>query len=172
MVSDVDEVPRASTLSKVQDAFRPGDVYLLQCASYHFSLNRREAGVVWDGARLLERRLFPGGQKTRALKARASKKWVRLGLSPLGVRKRNWERCGLFKRAIPVPDAGWHFSSLGDYARWCEKVDAYSHPELKQSAEYGSAQAFAAKVAALTIEPLSSMPAIVREESRLQKLLA
>jgi beta-1,4-mannosyl-glycoprotein beta-1,4-N-acetylglucosaminyltransferase len=172
MVSDVDEVLRAEVLADVLARYRAGQVYVLQLALYHFSLNRREVGTVWFGPRLLERRRFRSGQATRRIKSRPSKRWAAFGLGGLGVRHRNWVHCGLFNQPIEIPDAGWHFSSIGGYENWRAKIDAYAHQEVKQGQAYQSADAFEAWMSKLSVEPIATMPRAARTEPRFRRLLA
>jgi len=41
-----------------------------------------------------------------------------------------------------IYDAGWHFSSIGDWKNWRNKVDAFSHEERKGYQTYLREEAF------------------------------
>ena len=172
MVSDVDEIARPEVLLRIKSTFRPGTGYLLYQRMYYGQFNRRDINKDWDGPRIVAKRDFRSGQRTRRLKSRAKGFLPHIGLGDLGVRARNLQMCGSFIRMIEVPDAGWHFSSVGSYDNWRSKVDAFSHPECKEWAAYKSADGYRQWLESLSIDPPEALPKAVRDEPRLAPLIA
>jgi len=156
----------------VAQSFKNGEAYILLMHYHCYALNRRVDGEEWVGPRIVERRSFTGGQRIKGLKHRASSRWRALGLARLGVRHRNWMRAGVLTAPIAVPDAGWHFTSVGDYARFREKLEAFSHPEIMDEERYRSEAAFARAMEKLTDVPLSELPECVAREDAFRAMLA
>lgn len=109
LVSDVDEIPRASAISGFS-----GDAATLVVAFFYYHLNC---------------------QNTRGPEARLACPVIyrrRLLGDPQVARSRRLEDAMLGKIAV-LPDAGWHFSYMGGVEAIKTKIDAYSHQELNNS---------------------------------------
>jgi beta-1,4-mannosyl-glycoprotein beta-1,4-N-acetylglucosaminyltransferase len=167
IVSDVDEIIAADRLRQAVRERRPGDMTVFPMAFYRYALNRRVTGEVWDiGPRMLERRHFTTAQDVRNLAHYASSFLKRIGLWRGHARRRNRRRCGIDCPIRVVEDAGWHFSSIGAWRDYLEKINAFAHEEEKEKACFREESAFFAKIAATTHRvPLDEMPACVRADS-------
>ncbi len=172
LVSDVDEIVRGDVLARAAADYRSGRPVIFSTGMHRFFLDRREPGVVWQGARMIEKRHFHSPQRLRNLKSLASKRWRRLGLAAFGLRWRNLLQSRVFMPALEIRDSGWHFSSIGGFEAYRRKVDAFSHTEYKDTDEYRSPAAFEAWIQAHAAAPLDSLPACVTREGLFSNLLA
>lgn len=111
LVSDVDEIPRLSTIERLKAApLQPNDLYALSFRYFRHFLN-----------------------------ARLPLMWMRPVALPYGILKSigpNRARELMIKAEMPVPslihDAGWHFSSLGGVEAELRKYRENSHLELAE----------------------------------------
>jgi beta-1,4-mannosyl-glycoprotein beta-1,4-N-acetylglucosaminyltransferase len=175
IVSDVDEIIGAQKLRQAVAERRPGDVTMFPMAFYRYALNRRVKHEIWDiGPRMLERRHFTSAQDVRNLAHYASSFLKRIGLWRAHARRRNRRRCGIDCAIRSVEDSGWHFSSIGAWRDYVEKVSAFAHEEEKDKAPFLDEEAFLATVATTTeCVSLGEMPAFVRDNvERFRSLLA
>lgn len=108
LISDVDEIPRLSTIERLKAAPQPGDLHALSFRYFRHFLN-----------------------------ARLPLMWMRPVALPYGILKTigpNRARELMIKAEMPVPtlihDAGWHFSSLGGVEAELRKYRENSHLEL------------------------------------------
>jgi beta-1,4-mannosyl-glycoprotein beta-1,4-N-acetylglucosaminyltransferase len=192
MVSDVDEIPRRDVIERIiQTRLYERNIVALGMAYYRFFLNCKVAppktadpevvasakGAAsvrglefgwkpedqqWNGLHLAQRRYVTSPSDLRRARIDPPKAWARLGLGGLGLRVKNRRFCGMANPVVVVPDAGWHFSSLGGYDGWLKKVQAFSHTEYRNTAEFKDQAAFQAWFAMHQIVGLEDLPEAVR----------
>jgi len=126
MLSDVDEIPRASVVRSILDQNAGGPIiHLLELAMFRFFLNFREPKP-WlrNGPRLTRRRYVNSFQALRNTRPPAAdpinsfRRWLSASMQLARPIRRN-----------VVHDAGWHFSSLGGAEAYAEKLRSFSHIE-------------------------------------------
>lgn len=165
MLSDVDEIVRKSSLEKYLSVRKPGTAAVFEMSMYSFKYNRRDLGVIWSGTRLIDMANFPGGQNLRNLKQSFGSgygDWI----GGLRLRVRNARECNVYCPVDTVKDAGWHFSSIGGWTKYREKINAYSHAEYKENLIYQSEQSFLESLMdGGELVGLNNMPAYIRENA-------
>lgn len=143
IISDVDEVIRAAALDKAVQDRRRHELTIFEMPNYTGFFNRKMNGVRWLlGPRMLEFRMFGGAQKVRMTRAFASRSLKGNVFGRLHTRIWNYFNTGIGAPVRVIDDAGWHFSSIGDWKNWRNKVDAFSHEELKDDQTYLREEAF------------------------------
>lgn len=114
LVSDLDEIPRASCMSEIVETVRELSIAkntLVTCQQrlYAFNLNRYNPAF-WTGTVALSyaqlRRIGPE-------KARESRVGSRV-----------------------IYDAGWHFQAMGGHQKYIAKLESYSHADVMDKPEY------------------------------------
>jgi hypothetical protein len=148
-LSDVDEIVRGARIPRIAELIASGEAQTVVCRQnmYFGYLNR-----YWD--------TWPGTVCMRYgdMKRIGIKKMRRLRNG----RPRLLRKTGI-RRIQVLPEAGWHFTSMGGLARYAAKLEAYSHSEA-DTPEAKSATGFQQKVQNFTLCPLDdSFPACIRE---------
>jgi beta-1,4-mannosyl-glycoprotein beta-1,4-N-acetylglucosaminyltransferase len=124
MLSDVDEIPRASAVRAILSENASGPiVHLLELEMFRFYLNFRQADS-WlrNGPRLTRRRYVSSFQALRNTRPPDANpinslwRWARASAQLACPIRRN-----------VVHNAGWHFSSLGGVEAYAEKLRSFSH---------------------------------------------
>lgn len=110
VISDVDEIPQASTLEALGSR-RDAETFGLQLAFFYFFVNYRntvgpESQLTWSVA------------VRRHVLDKVSPNDIRYGVRDGSV------------EAIKIPDAGWHFSYLSNIEGIKRKLNSFSHQEL------------------------------------------
>ncbi|WP_051630509.1 glycosyltransferase family 17 protein [Afifella pfennigii] len=137
LISDVDEIVRADALAAVRDSGRAGDrltVFELTTHRFHLDLFYPDETCLLC-SRLLEKRHLSTPQLVRMAQARISKR--RRYPDPLGqalLRLRNRVSSGIGLPVEIVPQAGWHFSSMGDLAAFRRKLGAVTEGPMVTAA--------------------------------------
>jgi beta-1,4-mannosyl-glycoprotein beta-1,4-N-acetylglucosaminyltransferase len=133
ILSDVDEIPRASAVRAIAHEDGPNRIHVLEMEQRDFFLNLRTG--TWNKARMVRlgdiRRLQtlrvagPGWRPNSLRPGRLLRQWRRM---TFGIRPRPW---------IRVPDAGWHFKSMNGPAAVRAKHAAYAHvrPRMEDETE-------------------------------------
>jgi beta-1,4-mannosyl-glycoprotein beta-1,4-N-acetylglucosaminyltransferase len=116
----------------------------------------------WNGLHLTQMRYLKSASDLRRARIDAPAAWARLGLGGVGLRLKNRRFCGMSNPVVVVPDAGWHFSSLGGYEGWTKKVQAFSHTEYRNTAEFRDKAAFDLWFAMHRIVDIDELPASVK----------
>ena len=143
IISDVDEIIRAAALEKAAQDRRRHELTIFEMPNYSGFFNRRVNGPGWLlGPRMLEFRKFGSAQKVRMTRAFASRSLKGNCLGRLHTRIWNYFNVGIGAPVRVIYDAGWHFSSIGDWKNWRNKVDAFSHEERKGYQTYLREEAF------------------------------
>lgn len=126
VLSDLDEVPRAHIVDRIarQTAYRRG-CYIFEQDFFEVRLNwRPKMAMTWTGTRMVERRFLRTMQGLRRFKSAASPKSLVPWL--------DWRaQCCWDTRSLifpqRIPNAGWHFSSIGTAEHIRKKLTSYSH---------------------------------------------
>jgi beta-1,4-mannosyl-glycoprotein beta-1,4-N-acetylglucosaminyltransferase len=124
ILSDVDEIVRGTKIPRMVELINSGQAQAIVCEQnmYQGFLNRYQSkwhGTVCTPYRVIKR---ISTKSTRRLR---------------NMRERLMRRTGITKITC-LPDAGWHFTSMGGIDRHILKLESYSHaefdrPELKQA---------------------------------------
>lgn len=164
MVSDVDEIVSAEKFCEALRVRKHDDLIIFTMPLYMGSLNRRHHHPKWTfGPRLVRVGKHCSAQKIRMTKLVASKKLRGSRLSKLHTRAWNAYNCGFHSNIIEIDNAGWHFSSIGSWHTYRNKIESYSHEEGKQQTGYQDEQAFFQYLDDTTIVvDASELPAFVQ----------
>ena len=143
IISDVDEIISAQALSQALRMRGKHDLTIFEMPNFRGCYNRQTLGAPWLlGPRMIEFKRFTTPQKMRMTKAVASRRLDGAILGPLHTRIWNYLHLGIGAPVRIIHGAGWHFTSIGDWKNWRNKVDAFSHEELKESDTYLHEDAF------------------------------
>jgi hypothetical protein len=157
-ISDLDEIIRGSKVAEVVEMItsKKAEAAILTQAMYYGFLNRQQSGD-WRGpvctTYKVMKRLSPA--LTRRLR----------NLRPKKVKKSKLTKIEI------VPNAGWHFTSMGGFDRTIIKIESFSHVEL-DTPEFKNKQRILAEIRALPLKPIDgSFPQYIREnQDRFKKL--
>jgi len=157
-ISDLDEIIRGSKVSEVAEMIisKKAEAAILEQTMYYGFLNRQQAegwrGPVCTTFRVMKR-ISPA--LTRRLR----------NLRPKKVKKSK------LTKIVLVPNAGWHFTSMGGVDRAILKIESFSHAEL-DTPEYKDKQRLLAELRACPIKPIDeSFPRYIQDnQERLKKL--
>lgn len=138
LLSDVDEIIRASVLERVlsQRLYR-GRLLVFEQGLYKHHLNRIMPGKTWLlGSRMIERKYLTTPQQLRRTKARMTKKsYVPDFLAQPLLRIRNNNLSGISRPVKIIPDAGWHFSSMGGIEAFRTKLESVVHGQTVDTSD-------------------------------------
>jgi beta-1,4-mannosyl-glycoprotein beta-1,4-N-acetylglucosaminyltransferase len=171
IVSDVDEIIRSARLKHILGERRSDELSILEMPIFRFRANRiaterhRKAPQFrWFGPRMVNFEYFSGAEKLRTTRPFASVRTMNTIFGGPHTRFLNWMRCDLGLPVKIYTDSGWHFSSLGAWEEFRSKIDAFSHPEMKQSPLYLDKDAYTAMMMADTQDyPMEDLPAYIRQ---------
>jgi beta-1,4-mannosyl-glycoprotein beta-1,4-N-acetylglucosaminyltransferase len=140
IVSDVDEILNADVLKASVRTLRPNEVAIFEMPMYSFFVDRLDINVHpkareirWLGPRMIRRRRLTTAQQLREVKPFHSRRMRGMRVGEMETRLKNYTATGVYCRPVLVRDAGWHFTSIGDWANWRKKIDAYCHQAEGQS---------------------------------------
>lgn len=157
-ISDLDEIIRGSKVAEVAHMIisKKAEAAILEQTMYYGFLNRQQTdrwrGPVCTNYRVMKR-ISPA--LTRRLR----------NLGPKKVKKSKLTKIEI------VPNAGWHFTSMGGVDRAILKIESFSHAEL-DTPEFKNKQRILAEMRALPLKPIDeSFPLYIREnQDRFKKL--
>jgi beta-1,4-mannosyl-glycoprotein beta-1,4-N-acetylglucosaminyltransferase len=137
IVSDVDEIISAAKFDEALKVRPPGSLTIFEVVSHPFFVNRRSQSrsLPWLRAapRMIEFGRFSTGQQLRMTKPMTSQRLAGTALSSWATWLYNWAICGIAAPSVFVVErAGWHFTSLGDWRAYRDKVSAFAHAEHKE----------------------------------------
>ena len=134
MLSDADEIPRASVIRGIMaDGLARGGIVFLELDHFCYRMNLKASGFKWrKGTRLIEKRHLGPPQDFRALRIRSQPKAWRTNIDPVRLRLDIRRRFGRWLTPLFIADAGWHFSYMGDNDAIRLKVQSFSHQEFNQ----------------------------------------
>lgn len=166
LISDVDEIVRASALQRAKEALKPGQCAVFTGPSFAHYLNRQVQGEAWQlGPRLCHFSHFKSAQTVRSIKLHASRSLRGSRLGRWHTRIKNYGACGFAGPLIEYDNAIWHFTSIGGWERFKAKINAFAHEEERDNPAYHSEAAFLDHINR-TSSPvaLSNLPAILTEK--------
>jgi beta-1,4-mannosyl-glycoprotein beta-1,4-N-acetylglucosaminyltransferase len=185
IVSDVDEIVAADRLREAIRIRRRHDLTVFTMPVHAHFVNRRVPGTTWIfGPRMIEFECFRSGQSLRSARYRVDRPETGSRLRRFAMRVRNIPRqvrtrvknylhSGIGNRMIEIPNSGWHLSSIGDWDRYRQKINAYSHAEHKEYDRFNDEQAYYRWVAQNTADvPFQDLPLLIRADSELRAKLA
>ena len=134
MLSDADEIPRASALRAVRaGGLAKGAIVFFALDQFCFRLNLKAMNFTWTkGTRLIEKQHLKQPQDFRALRVRSGNKAHQALLNPLRLRLEIASRFGRLLRPRFIADAGWHFGYMGGNDAVRLKVQSFAHQELNR----------------------------------------
>lgn len=138
LVSDVDEIVRADVLEKVlRNRLYKGRLLVFEQSLHKHHLNRIVPGKTWLlGSRMIEKKYLTTPQQLRRTKARMTKKrWIPDLLTQPFLRLRNRNLTGISRPVKIIPDAGWHFSSMGGLEAFRTKLDSVVHGQTVDTSD-------------------------------------
>ncbi|WP_428688479.1 hypothetical protein [Roseibium sp.] len=172
LLSDVDEIVRSSVLEKVlKERLNRGRMLVFEQSLHKHHLNRVVPGKTWLlGSRMIEKKYFTTPQQLRRTKARMTKKsYIPDFLTQPFLRIRNNNLSGISRPVKIIPDAGWHFSSMGGLEAFRTKLDSVVHGQTVDTSDI--ARLYERELQGTELVPLSGLPACVRD-GRFDHMLA
>ena len=143
LVSDVDEIVKASCLDYAKSTLRQGEIGIFTGTNYAHYLNRQVTGVVWQlGPRLCHGSHFKGAQTLRNIKLHASRSLKNSTAGKWHTRLKNWMDCGFAGPVVEYQNSIWHFTSIGGWEQFRAKINAFAHEEERENPTYKSEAAF------------------------------
>lgn len=185
IVSDVDEIIATDRLREAIRIRRRHDLTVFTMPLHVHFVDRRVRGAPWlYGPRMIEFECFRSGQSLRSARfrvdhpetgSRARRLAMRVRNIPRRVRTRvtNYLRAGIGNRIIEIPNSGWHLTSIGEWERYRQKINAYNHAEYKDDDRYNDEQAYYRWIEHSTVDvPPQELPRLIRSDSELRARLA
>jgi len=164
LLSDVDEIIRKETLGKVlRDKLYKGRLLVFEQGLYKHHLNRIVPGKTWLlGSRMIERKYLTTPQQLRRTKARMTKKsYVPGFLAQPFLRLRNNNLSGISRPVKIIPDAGWHFSSMGGLEAFRTKLASVVHGQTVDTSDIE--RLYRKELQGTELTPPDDLPGCVRE---------
>ncbi|MGI9477551.1 MAG: hypothetical protein ACR2PI_12685 [Hyphomicrobiaceae bacterium] len=172
VLSDVDEIPNARIVDRIarQTAYRRG-CYVFEQDFFEVRLNwRPKMAMTWTGSRMIERRFLRTMQGLRRFKSAASPDSLVPWL--------DWRaQCCWDTRSLifpqRIPNAGWHFSSIGTAEHIRNKFTSYSHWDHDMDQSFYELDKLRTRVAegrlhggeGSIVVPLSHLPACIGQNA-------
>ncbi|PVB61003.1 hypothetical protein [Labrenzia sp. 011] len=172
LVSDVDEIVRGEVLERVlRDRLYKGRLLVFEQSLHKHHLNRIVPGKNWLlGSRMIERKYLTTPQQLRRTKARMTKKsWVPAFLAQPLLRIRNHNLTGISRPVKIIPDAGWHFSSMGGLEAFRTKLESVVHGQTVDTSDIE--RLYKRELEGTQLVPRKGLPASV-QEGRFDHMLA
>lgn len=164
MVSDVDEIVRSQVLEKVlREKMYRGRLLVFEQDLHKHHLDRVMPGQTWLlGSRMIERKYLTTPQQLRRTKARMTKKsWVPGVLAQPFLRIRNNNLSGISRPVKIIPDAGWHFSSMGGIEAFATKLASVVHGQTVDTSDIQ--KLYDRELLSTELIPRGGLPACVSE---------
>ncbi|MFN3248458.1 hypothetical protein [Roseibium album] len=164
LLSDVDEIVRAPTLAKVmaERLFR-GRLLVFEQSLHKHHLDRIVPGKTWLlGSRMIEKKYLTTPQQLRRTKARMTKKpYVPDFATQPFLRIRNNNLSGIGRPVKIIPDAGWHFSSMGGLEAFRIKLDSVVHGQTVDTSDIQ--KLYERELVGTQIIPHANLPACIQD---------
>lgn len=164
LLSDVDEVIRKPVLAKVlHERLYRNRLLVFEQSLHKHHLNRIVPGKTWLlGSRMIEKKFLTTPQQLRRTKARLTKKsYVPGFLTQPFLRIRNNNLSGISRPVTIVPDAGWHFSSMGGLEAFRTKLASVVHGQTVDTSNIE--ELYRRELIGTELVPLKDLPRCVRE---------
>lgn len=172
LLSDVDEIVRSGVLARVlADRLYRGRLLVFEQSLHKHHLDRIVPGKTWLlGSRMIERKYLTTPQQLRRTKARMTKKaYVPDFVAQPLLRIRNNNLSGIARPVKILPDAGWHFSSMGGLEAFRTKLNSVVHGQTVDTSDIE--KLYARELVGTELIPRTDLPACVRE-GRFDHMLA
>ncbi|WP_281928865.1 hypothetical protein [Roseibium album] len=164
LLSDVDEIVCAPTLAKVmaERLFR-GRLLVFEQSLHKHHLDRIVPGKTWLlGSRMIEKKYLTTPQQLRRTKARMTKKpYVPDFATQPFLRIRNNNLSGIGRPVKIIPDAGWHFSSMGGLEAFRTKLDSVVHGQTVDTSDIQ--KLYERELVGTQIIPHANLPACIQD---------
>jgi len=166
IVSDIDEIIRASTLQQAVTAYQPGSMVVFSCPAYSFYFNRRIKDGYWYlGPRMTTKQAAISPQEQRSTKLFASRGLRDTLMGRWHTRLWNKINTSFGGPMMEITKAGWHFTSIGGWEAFRAKRQAFSHEEQIHLDIFKQQSAFDAEIAQTTDRAaLTDMPQFLQSE--------
>ena len=172
LVSDVDEIVRRDVLARVlEDKLYKGRLLVFEQSLHKHHLDRIVPDKTWLlGSRMIERRYLTTPQQLRRTKARMTKKSYIPGfVTQPFLRIRNNNLSGISRPVKLVPQAGWHFSSMGGLDAFRTKLNSVVHGQTVDTSDIE--RLYQQELQGTALIPLDDLPCCVRDR-RFDHMLA
>ncbi|MBN9671252.1 hypothetical protein [Roseibium aggregatum] len=172
LLSDVDEIVRASVLETVLERrLYKGRLLVFEQGLYKHHLNRVVPDKTWLlGSRMIEKKYLTTPQQLRRTKARMTKKaYVPGFVTQPFLRIRNNSLSGIGRPVKIIPDAGWHFSSMGGLEAFRTKLASVVHGQTVDTSDIF--KLYERELLGTDLIPPEDLPACV-QEGRFDHMLA
>ncbi len=164
LLSDVDEIVRAPILAKVmaERLFR-GRLLVFEQSLHKHHLDRIVPGKTWLlGSRMIEKKYLTTPQQLRRTKARMTKKsYIPDFATQPFLRIRNNNLSGIGRPVKIIPDAGWHFSSMGGLEAFRTKLDSVVHGQTVDTSDIQ--KLYERELVGTQIIPHANLPACIQD---------
>lgn len=164
LLSDVDEIVRAPVLADVlaRRVFKNRLLVFEQSLHKHH-LDRIVPGKTWLlGSRMIERKYLTTPQQLRRTKARMTKKsYIPDFAAQPFLRVRNNNLSGISKPVKIIPDAGWHFSSMGGLEAFRTKLESVVHGQTVDTSDIR--KLYERELVGTELIPSGDLPACVQD---------
>lgn len=164
LLSDVDEIVRAPTLAKVMaERLFKGRLLVFEQSLHKHHLDRIVPGKTWLlGSRMIEKKYLTTPQQLRRTKARMTKKsYVPDFATQPFLRIRNNNLSGIGRPVKIIPDAGWHFSSMGGLEAFRTKLDSVVHGQTVDTSDIQ--KLYERELVGTQIIPHANLPACIQD---------
>ncbi|MCV0428250.1 MAG: hypothetical protein K5905_22570 [Roseibium sp.] len=163
LLSDVDEIVRSAVLENVlQKELYKGRLLVFEQSLHKHHLNRIVPGKSWLlGSRMIEKKYFTTPQKLRRTKARMTKKsYIPAFVAQPLLMIRNNNLSGIGRPVKIIPNAGWHFSSMGGLDAFKTKLESVVHGQTVDTSDID--RLYAKELTGTDLTALSELPACVQ----------
>lgn len=164
LLSDVDEIVRRSVLERVlSERLYKGRLLVFEQSLHKHHLDRITPGKSWLlGSRMIEKKYLTTPQQLRRTKARMTKKaYVPSFVAQPLLRIRNNNLSGISRPVTILPDAGWHFSSMGGLEAFATKLASVVHGQTVDTSDIR--ELYDRELSTTEIISRDSMPDCVRQ---------
>ncbi|WP_269581317.1 hypothetical protein [Roseibium sp. Sym1] len=164
LVSDVDEIVKREVLERVlANRLYKGRLLVFEQSLHKHHLDRIVPDKTWLlGSRMIEKKYLTTPQQLRRTKARMTKKsYVPGFLAQPFLRIRNNNLSGISRPVTILPDAGWHFSSMGGLEAFRTKLESVVHGQTVDTSDIE--KLYRQELQGTALIPRTGLPACVRD---------
>eukprot|EP00903_Cladosiphon_okamuranus_P001803 g1801.t1 len=164
LLSDVDEIIRHEVLELVlREKLYKGRLLVFEQSLHKHHLNRIVPHKSWLlGSRMIEKANLTTPQQLRRTKARMTKKsYVPVALAQPFLRLRNHNLSGIGQPVKIIPNAGWHFSSMGGLDAFRTKLESVVHGQTVDTSNID--RLYQQELVGTELTRLDDLPGCVRE---------
>ncbi len=171
MISDVDEIVRSDILASAVASHQHSEITFFEMPIFQFCVDRptiyrhdRHSDYLWIGPRIIDFSLFSTAQNVRMARAFQFDRWPTAWFTKLVTMIKNWRKRDFWAKPIIIRNAGWHFTSMGSWENYRNKIQSYNHPEFLNDEKFKSEEAFRELGYAQTVDyPFEDLPKFIRQ---------